>query len=502
MTEELRPPEAAVLADLLDRMPVAAGLWGPSLRTLWINRTLAHWFGGEPAEFRGRPAGDLLGGEAMRARGELYRAAVQGRPQSYEAGLRTAQGTRRVRVNLVPADHPALPPGSVFGLAIDVTDPRAAEREQRALAEQQRLLYEKTPALLMSIDREGRLLAASDRWVEKIGFARAELIGHPITDRFTEESRRRALQLGLPALFRDGRIDRWAFELVCADGRRLSVLLSATLEGSDAARALAVVEDITAVLARAAELQREHALRVEVERHARELDALLAERTRMIDVLAHEVRQPLNNASAALQSAAALLAARGEAEASERLRRAQDVLGQVLAGVDNTLAAASLFSGSVPPALADMDIDTLLALAVADMRPDERPRVLVQRLTTTRTAAMDVGLVRLALRNLLANALAYSPPGSTVTVRVADSDEPLALLLDVVDQGPGIAPALLPQLFERGARDPRQPPDTSHGLGLYIARRALELQGGRVSVVETGPKGTTMRLALAQAGAL
>ncbi len=496
MTDPSLPLDPAVLGALLERMPLGAGLWDAEMRNLWANEMLSQWYGVEPAALRGRPIVEMVGAEGLAARREHFMAAVRGRAQSYEAGLNTPAGKRRLQVHLVPAHHPALPPGSVLGVAVDITDPRRAEREQR-------LLYEKTPAMLLSLDRDGLLLAASDRWVEKIGCPRDELIGRPLTERFTEESRRRALKFGLPALRRDGRIDRWAFELVCQDGRHLHVLLSAVLEEGDGeTRALAAVEDITEVLARAAELRREQELRLEVERHAREIDALLAERTRMIDVLAHEVRQPLNNASAALQSAAALLASRGEAGASERLRRAQDVLGAVLSGVDNTLAAASLLSGSAPPALADMDIDTVLALTIADLRPDDRPRVKVERHTTTRAAAMDVGLLRLALRNLLANALTHSPPGAPVTVRVADSDEPLALLLDVADQGPGIAPELLPRLFQRGARDPRLAPESSHGLGLYIVRRALELQGGRARVLETGPGGTTMRLELVQAGAV
>jgi anti-sigma regulatory factor (Ser/Thr protein kinase) len=48
---------------------------------------------------------------------------------------------------------------------------------------------------------------------------------------------------------------------------------------------------------------------------------------------------------------------------------------------------------------------------------------------------MDLGLMRLALRNLLLNAVQHSPPGTPVVVRIADSDQPLALLIDVVDQG-------------------------------------------------------------------
>jgi signal transduction histidine kinase len=266
-------------------------------------------------------------------------------------------------------------------------------------------------------------------------------------------------------------------------------------------RALVVSDDVTELLARTAELQREQTQRAEVERQAAELNALLTERSEMLDVLAHEVRQPLNNASAALQSAAAALAdPSSHAEAAERLRRAQGVMHVVLSGVDNTLAVSTLVGGNAPPATldADADIDALLAVAIGDMTPGDRARVRIERATDTRTASMDPGLMRLALRNLLANALHHSAPERAVTLRVCDSDDPLALVIEVIDRGPGIAPALLPRLFDRGARGRDRSGRASHGLGLYIVRRALELQGGRAELASTGPQGTTMRLWLAQ----
>ena len=66
--------------------------------------------------------------------------------------------------------------------------------------------------------------------------------------------------------------------------------------------------------------------------------------------------------------------------------------------------------------------------------------------------------MRLALRNLLANALRCSPPGSEVVVRVSDSTRPLALILDVEDHGPGIPADRLPDsppARRRSCRDAR-----------------------------------------------
>jgi PAS domain S-box-containing protein len=221
------------------------------------------------------------------------------------------------------------------------------------------------------------------------------------------------------------------------------------------------------------------------------------QRQEMLDVMAHEVRQPLNNASAALQAALSALLEADAAVAAQRVARAQAVVGQVLAGIDNTLAVAALLARPEAIQRQDTDVDTLLAVAVADMPAPERARVRIERLAHTRTAAMDMSLMRLALRNLLANALRYSPPGSPVTVRLSDSDEPLALVIDVADVGGGIAPAEVPHLFHRGA--PSRPPGHGLGLGLYIVRRVMELHEGQALLAANGPDGVTMRLVVNQA---
>lgn len=86
------------------------------------------------------------------------------------------------------------------------------------------------------------------------------------------------------------------------------------------------------------------------------------------------------------------------------------------------------------------------------------------------------------LANLLANARAHTPPGTTVTVALRpDGDE--ALLL-VTDDGPGIPAELRPELFERFARgdSSRSRAAGGTGLGLAIVAAVVEAHRGRVDV--------------------
>jgi PAS domain S-box-containing protein len=429
----------------------------------------------------------------------------------------------------------------LIGAIQDITKRRQMQDALAASNHQLRQLYEQTPALLVAFDEAGRVQSASGLWLAALGYSRDEVMQRPVFEFFCDTSRRRALGGEMATLFATGSCHQVPCGWLRRDGSLLKTLVSAIVQqptpATEAAeatssppplrQALAVMTDLTEALARSAELQQEQALRQQLQSHTRELDGLLSERNEMLHVLAHEVRQPLHNASAALQSATGVLADHGEHAAFDRLQHAQAVLGAVMAGVDNTLAVASVLatnrggSGSgntataTAPAditLADTDLELLLAIAVADMPSTDRARVQLQWHTATRTAWADAGLMRLALRNLLANALAFSPPNAPVVLRVSDADHPLALMLDVIDQGPGLAADVVPRLFERGVRSRLPPPAMhpqhphpqqrrlSHGLGLYIVRRAMQLQGGTALLLHTGPGGTGMRLQLNESG--
>jgi signal transduction histidine kinase len=220
----------------------------------------------------------------------------------------------------------------------------------------------------------------------------------------------------------------------------------------------------------------------------------------MLAMMAHEVRQPLNNASAALQSAAEAVAdeQRDRQAAAGRLQRASAVLSQITKALDNTLADAVLLNDAGPLARQDIDIDTLVKLALADVEPAERARLNLERATSTRTASMNAGLIRLALRNLIANALAYAPANTPVTIRISDSDDPLALVIEVIDAGPGISADLRPRLFTRGARGTTPGQRQGHGLGLYIVYRVMALHGGEARVEHPPAGGLSMGLVIPQ----
>jgi len=117
------------------------------------------------------------------------------------------------------------------------------------------------------------------------------------------------------------------------------------------------------------------------------------------------------------------------------------------------------------------------------------------------TAVMDDGLLRLALMNLVQNAIRYSPAGKTIRLRAfARSGQ---ACVEVMDEGPGIAPEHHQKIFERFYRvdKARARADGGAGLGLAIVKWAVERMGGLVEVESEPGRGSVFRMRLPLASA-
>jgi len=109
----------------------------------------------------------------------------------------------------------------------------------------------------------------------------------------------------------------------------------------------------------------------------------------------------------------------------------------------------------------------------------------------------DVGLIERALENVLDNALRYTPEGGRIHIRLKPFGE--WLRIEVQDTGPGIAASELPRVFDRfhrvrGANEKGE--NRGAGLGLAIAKRAVELHGGNIHCESAAGHGTTFRFEL------
>jgi signal transduction histidine kinase len=164
--------------------------------------------------------------------------------------------------------------------------------------------------------------------------------------------------------------------------------------------------------------------------------------------------------------------------------------------VDNLLMMTRADSGQVSLGRRETDAGLLVRQAVEDMRALAEEKG--QRLTLDPGGAavlrIDEATVRLALVNLLDNAVKYTPPSGTITVssRIRSGE----LVIEVSDTGPGIPDEHQSRVFERFYRveKGRSEQPMGAGLGLSIAKWAAQANGGRIGLESREGRGCTFRL--------
>lgn len=134
-------------------------------------------------------------------------------------------------------------------LASSVEGQKQARQLLQTSEQRFRDLYTHTPAMLHSIDPQGRLISVSELWLQNLGYELHEVLGRDSTDFMTRESARYSTEVVRPKSLRDGRCDYIGLQMVTRSGQVLDVLLSAIwVYGQDgqALHSLAVVQDVTA----------------------------------------------------------------------------------------------------------------------------------------------------------------------------------------------------------------------------------------------------------------
>ena len=193
---------------------------------------------------------------------------------------------------------------------------------------------------------------------------------------------------------------------------------------------------------------------------------------------AHELRTPL----AAIRANAQVLV--GARDSQEREATARDLLASVDRStrlVEQLLALARADAALRPEALRQIDLaEHVLEQVGAHTSLAARQGVKIVTALAPQAVRGDPALLSVLLRNLIENALHYTPPGGEV--RVSCGGAATGAWLEVADDGPGIAPEERERVFERFYRAAGQKA-TGSGLGLSIVRRIAELHGATIRIL-------------------
>jgi two-component system sensor histidine kinase KdpD len=217
-------------------------------------------------------------------------------------------------------------------------------------------------------------------------------------------------------------------------------------------------------------------------------------RTTLIDAMAHEFKTPLTSIRAATTS---LLSSPDQPleNRTELLRIADEEAEHLRDLIDDAVEMARLDTANIELHLERSNLGEIVRGLVASMQKEIDGRPLEVVCDAEQPAiAVDQRLVKLAIKQLLDNALKYSTPGTPVTVQVRHGNG--MMTVDITDHGKGIPPLEQARVFERFYRSPsvkKQMPGS--GLGLSIAHGIACAHYGDLTVTSR-PGETTFRLTL------
>lgn len=217
--------------------------------------------------------------------------------------------------------------------------------------------------------------------------------------------------------------------------------------------------------------------------------------------MVHDLRDPISNSLFALEMLKATLAENQASEAQQLLDLTFASTAKTLQLVDKILEIGRLESGELPLSIAAFSLQKL----VEQILTAQTPRALNKQLQLINEVPdslppvwADAELIERVLKNLMDNSIKFTAAGGVIRVTAVttanrQTAEPY-LLVSVSDNGPGIPPAVQPQIFEQFVTGNHL--ESGSGLGLAFCKMALAAHNQTIRVNSQPDQGTTFTFSL------
>lgn len=233
-------------------------------------------------------------------------------------------------------------------------------------------------------------------------------------------------------------------------------------------------------------------IEAELSRNQDDLEKALQAKDEFLSLVSHELRSPLT----VIMGYSRMLSRVDASVAQEQQDWAKDIFAQsrrLEAIIENLLSMARYADESI------VDLEVLLLARIinqitTEMLIGSERAIVVEIEGEVAPALGNAFCIEQILRNLISNALKYSP--SHTPVRVTCRSTPEAVLVCVSDQGPGIASDEAQSIFEPFYRSSKTSSSPGVGIGLTVCTRLAAAMGARVELTKTSSEGTTFTLSV------
>lgn len=381
--------------------------------------------------------------------------------------------------------------GKIVGCVLvfrDVSEERAADRALRTSEGRKSAILTSALDCIISMDHEGRIVDFNPAAEKTFGFSCAEVIGRTVAETIIPPEYRGAHERGLAhfAATGEGPVLGKRLELPAqrADGSQFpcELAITHTRLPDQPPFFTAYLRDITE------QKQSREALRLAAE----QLTQADRNKDEFLAMLAHELRNPL----APMRNAVQLLNMAGVGE--EDLHKAQHILERQIENmgrmINDLLDVSRITKGKIELRKKPVKLESILTASASLIRTslaDHGQELTVSMPKETVYLNADATRLEQVFGNLLSNACKYSGDGSHISLKAEcnGAAQPPEVRVTVSDDGLGIAPELLPHVFDLFVQSTRSL-DRAHGglgIGLTLVQRLVALHGGRVEAHSGGP---------------
>ena len=461
-------------------------------RLVFVNARWQAASGVPEAQALGQPLAALVRPESAAAAAGLFAA-------NGPAGTRIAHlmlGAEPATRQFEAAVAPLLVEGRIVGYAgsaVDVTDRIKAQDQLQAQLAFTELLLEVMPLPLSILDTHGRYVSVNQAWEEFTGRRRDQVAGHHARDQLSSSEAQAHDARDAELLQRGGRV-RYDASTLHRDGTRRDLAITkAAVPGADGKPAGILVAFMDVSEFRQAE---------RATREARDAaEEASRAKTEFVANISHELRTPLQSII-------------GFSELGLVRSGAQPKLGgmfgdihaagqRMLALVNDLLDVSKIESTVGTFHLERTDVRSLVRDVIGELKPllDARQLAVdIQLSESPLVAKVDPTRFQQVVRNVLANAIRFSPIGESLAIE-GDIDVDNRIHIRIADRGPGIPPAELDKIFEAFVQSSKTKDGSGGtGLGLAICRKILEAHGGEIRAENNPDCGSTFHIYLPARG--
>ena len=225
---------------------------------------------------------------------------------------------------------------------------------------------------------------------------------------------------------------------------------------------------------------------------ATRLNNMIKSQSNMLHHVSHELRSPL----ARIQMAVGLVM-QNPKKLQDCMQRVELEAIRMEKMIAELLEIFRLESGMQKLRRTDVDMVTLLKTIISDVqfeRQDARIQLLLPKTEVVLSGHLE--LLQRAIENVIRNAVKYGPPEGVVTVELQLSTRTGEVVVEVQDQGRGVAQQELLQIFKPFVRGRETTQIEGHGIGLAITKHIVEAHGGFVKAANLNPAGFMLRIHL------